>query len=252
MLHTSQHMCLDILGHEVIDAGSNVYIAKCQHGRVHQRWVTNARDSTISPLMAPKLCVSVLPIPQVGVMASANVELGLCTDLAKEHRWFWKGVGGAGFGQLVLASASDLCMTAKSPTFGANVAMWSCELSAEGTQATFWHSVSWSSPKQGKARAHAHGHAAVGGEGGGGGGGGSKTEVQLATKASAAASGADDAPAAAAAAAAAAASAAATATAAGGGAPASGAGTAAPEAAAASAARRRRTNRRMLRVLPSS
>jgi hypothetical protein len=78
----------------------NSYIAKCQHGRVHQRWVTNARDSTISPLMAPKLCVSVLPIPQVGVMASANVELGLCTDLLKEHRWLWKGVGGAGFGQV--------------------------------------------------------------------------------------------------------------------------------------------------------
>ena len=93
-----QHMCLDILGHEIIEEGSNVcvplsfrflllrlhqpflylaflpllppvlalfpsrrarrrslppslppslprsYIAKCRHGRVHQRWVTNARD----------------------------------------------------------------------------------------------------------------------------------------------------------------------------------------------------------------
>ena len=166
----------------------NSYIAKCQHGRVHQRWVTNARDSTISPLMAPKLCVSVLPIPQVGVMASANVELGLCTDLLKEHRWLWKGVGGAGFGQvrssfllfpyffflscssvslffdfnqLMLSTSTELCMTAKSPTFGANVALWSCELSSEGTQATYWHSVSWAAPRGKDAHAHAHAAAAA-------------------------------------------------------------------------------------------
>ena len=153
--------------------------------------------------MAPKLCVSVLPIPQVGVMASANVELGLCTDLLKEHRWLWKGecvcmlcavrssiiiyssfrirltkqhstlptlpsslcekkgVGGAGFGQLELSTSSELCMTAKSPTFGANVALWSCELSSEGTQATYWHSVSWAAPRSKDAHAHAHAHVAA-------------------------------------------------------------------------------------------